>query len=74
VALRKLNPIIYIVLIPAHIFVTSLAWRDLKDRPDDQIRGSKKLWRIATASNSAWSLAYLLFGRKREASNDALAS
>lgn len=72
-ALRKLNPLLYLALIPVHILVTSLAWRDLKDRPDDQIRGSKKLWRIATASNISWSLAYLLIGRKSDASRDAFA-
>jgi hypothetical protein len=66
-ALRKLTPAVFVLLIPAHVFLTSLAWRDLKDRPDEQVRGSKKLWRWATASNVTWSLAYLVIGRKRNA-------
>jgi len=32
---------------------------------DDQIRGSKKVWRLATGANSGNSLVYFLFGRKR---------
>jgi hypothetical protein len=70
-ASRKFNPLILVVLVPTHLVVTSLAWRDIRDRPDDRIRGSKKLWRMATASNMTWSLAYLLFGRKRGMANQA---
>jgi hypothetical protein len=45
--------------------LTSLTWRDLRRRTDDQVRGPKKWWRVASAANSANSLLYLLIGRKK---------
>jgi hypothetical protein len=48
-----------------HVIVTALVWRDLRRRPDSQIRGSKKLWRGLSALNTGNSLLYLLVGRRR---------
>jgi len=48
-----------------HLLVTSLVWRDIRNRPADRIRGSKRLWRLATAANSGNSVLYPLIGRKR---------
>ena len=62
---RKLTPAQWTAIMAGHLLVTSLVWRDIRNRPADRIRGSKRLWRIATAANSGNSVLYLLFGRKR---------
>jgi hypothetical protein len=49
----------------AHLIITALTWRDLCRRPPELVRGSKLIWRIASAANTGGSLAYLLFGRRR---------
>jgi hypothetical protein len=41
-----------------------LAWRDLAQRADEQVRGRKKFWRIFVTLNPGNSLAYWLFGRR----------
>jgi hypothetical protein len=41
-----------------------LAWRDLARRPDSQVRGKKKLWRIFIAMNPGNSVAYWVLGRR----------
>ena len=43
---------------------------DLKRRPAEQVRGSKRLWALSTAINSAGLIpvAYFVFGRQRDAS------
>ena len=52
-------------IVVAHVGITTLTWRDLRNRPDRLVRGSKKAWRAATAANTTNSLLYLLFGRRR---------
>ena len=52
-------------ILAGHVAVTALTWRDLRHRTDDQVRGSKKWWRVASAANSANSLIYFLLGRRR---------
>jgi hypothetical protein len=42
----------------------TLAWRDLNRRSPDQVRGSKRLWRVILALNPGNSLLYWLFGRR----------
>lgn len=41
------------------------AWRDLNGRADEEIRGSRRGWRIAMLLNTGNSLPYWLFGRRR---------
>jgi hypothetical protein len=48
----------------AHVIITAFTWRDLRQRTDDQVRGSKRAWRVASAVNTLGSLAYWLFGRQ----------
>lgn len=48
-----------------HAALTFVAYRDLRRRPDEQIRGSRRAWRIAIFL-SPGHLAYLLFGRERQ--------
>ena len=55
----------FIPILVVHAAITTLTWRDLRRRPADQVRGSKKLWRAASAINTLGSLAYLVLGRKR---------
>ncbi|MCW2759480.1 MAG: hypothetical protein JWO46_3226 [Nocardioidaceae bacterium] len=44
--------------------LTTVALRDLKSRPDSQVRGSKTLWRLATFVQPVGPVAYLLAGRR----------
>jgi hypothetical protein len=62
---RKPNPAVIAVILVGHVAVTAFTWRDLRRRTDDQVRGSKKWWRVASAANSANSLIYLVIGRKK---------
>ena len=38
---------------------------DLRGRSDEQVRGSKRLWRAASFVNFVGPIAYLVAGRKR---------
>jgi len=58
------SPRLIAALAVGHVIVTTLVWRDLRQRADDEVRGSKRLWRIASAANMSNSIAYLLIGRK----------
>jgi hypothetical protein len=49
----------------AHATVAALTWRDIRGRSQDEVRGSKRIWRIATGLNSGASVAYWLGGRRR---------
>ena len=60
----KPSPRLIAALAVAHLVVTTLVWRDLRRRTDDQVRGSKRIWRIASAANMSNSIAYLLIGRR----------
>jgi hypothetical protein len=51
----------------AHATVAALTWRDIRGRSQDEVRGSKRIWRIATGLNSGASVAYWLGGRRRPA-------
>jgi hypothetical protein len=47
-----------------HLIVTTLTWRDLARRSPAQIRGSARLWRVASGLNTLGSVAYWTVGRK----------
>lgn len=51
-------------LLLLEVVSAQLAWRDLSWRADDQVRGSKKTWRVFMILNPGNSLAYWAFGRK----------
>ncbi|MEV5569225.1 PLD nuclease N-terminal domain-containing protein [Spirillospora sp. NPDC052269] len=38
---------------------------DLRRRPAEEVRGSKRVWRVAAFVNFAGPVAYFLFGRKK---------
>ena len=41
-----------------------IAQRDLSHRPESQLRGSKRLWRLACLTNTVGPLSYLRWGRR----------
>jgi len=63
---HRLRTLAIVVAVTAWVVVTPLVWRDLRNRPAEQVRGKKWMWRLATA-NLSGSIAYLLFGRRRPA-------
>jgi uncharacterized protein YndB with AHSA1/START domain len=68
----KPSPAVLAAIAVGHVVVTSLIWRDIRHRSEDQIRGSKRAWRLATAANTGNSVAYLMFGRRRAPSARSL--
>jgi hypothetical protein len=62
---RRPNPAVIAAILVGHVAVTALTWRDLRHRTNDQVRGSKKWWRVASAANTTNSLVYFFFGRKK---------
>lgn len=42
-----------------------IAFRDLHGRPDDEVRGPKRLWYPALLVNFIGPLGYLRYGRRR---------
>jgi hypothetical protein len=46
------------------VLLAAAALLDLRRRPSDQVRGSKKLWAAATSVNLVGPLAYFAFGRR----------
>lgn len=46
------------------VLLAAAALLDLRRRPSDQVRGSKKLWAAATSVNFVGPLAYFAFGRR----------
>jgi hypothetical protein len=53
-----------LLYLPFHLAVVAVTWRDISRRPPDQVRGSKRLWRLASAVNTLGALAYWLGGRR----------
>jgi hypothetical protein len=64
VAKQKLNKPVLGAALVAHLTVATLTWRDLRNRPGARVRGTKTLWRVASALNTLGSLGYWLFGRR----------
>ncbi|MGA8207917.1 MAG: hypothetical protein WB867_07845 [Candidatus Dormiibacterota bacterium] len=64
---RRPSPALLASIFAVHLAVTALTWRSLRRRTPAQVRGSKRLWRLASAVNTGWSIAYFLVGRKRAA-------
>lgn len=55
-----------IVLFVIHTALVGVAHADLSRRPASQIRGPKLLWRVLTASNTSFTVAYLVWGRHKK--------
>ena len=52
------------IIVPIQVVLALVAWRDLTTRPDDHVRGKKKLWRTAILLNPGNSVFYWLWGRR----------
>lgn len=48
-----------------HTALVGVAHADLSRRPAAQIHGPKMLWRMLTALNTSFTLAYLFWGRHK---------
>jgi hypothetical protein len=58
-AIRRL-----IALSPIHAGLTYLTWRDLGQRDNAQVRGPKRLWKLASGANPVGAVAYWTVGRR----------
>lgn len=54
-----------VALSAVQIGLSVWAGKDLKDRPSDQVRGSKILWGLALPIQPFGPVGYLVLGRKR---------
>jgi hypothetical protein len=61
----KPNKVVLATIAIVHVTIMTLTWRDLRSRPEAQVRGPKMLWRVASALNTIGSAAYWLVGRRR---------
>jgi hypothetical protein len=61
---RKVSPPVLAAILAAHVVIASFTWRDLRSRSADEVRGSKRVWRAASALNTLGSMAYVLIGRR----------
>ncbi|WP_426998418.1 hypothetical protein [Pseudarthrobacter sp. N5] len=57
----------------AQLVFLAAAQRDISQRPSDQIRGSKGIWRVVTLLNFVGPASYFVFGRKKATSKIATA-
>jgi len=55
---------VVILVLAGHALAAVLTWRDIRDQPAQQVRGSKTFWRIASAVNTLGSVGYWLIGRR----------
>ena len=64
---HKPNKYVLAVLVAVEVIIAALTFRDLKRRPTEEIRGSKRFWRVISLVNPGNSIAYWVFGRRRNA-------
>ncbi|MEZ4769224.1 MAG: PLDc N-terminal domain-containing protein [Caldilineales bacterium] len=65
---RELSPLQKAILVIAgilEILLLGAALMDLRRRPAEQIKGSKRVWTMVAFINYVGPIAYFLFGRKR---------
>jgi hypothetical protein len=55
------------VVLVIHVILLALTRVDLRSRPDDAVRGNKRMWKVWATMNTTGSVAYWLLGRKRVA-------
>lgn len=58
------RPLIASILIAVSVGIVAIAERDLHSRQPSQIRGSKRIWRLASL-NALGAIAYLAWGRRQ---------
>jgi hypothetical protein len=62
---RKPNKYVLAAMLVVHVVVVALTWRDIRNRPAEQVRGNKKFWRAVSALNTGNAAIYWLVGRRR---------
>jgi hypothetical protein len=62
-----------VAVVAVEVALSVLAYRDLSGRPDELVRGPKKLWQVVIGMNPGNSLLYWLVGRKSAPSSSATA-
>jgi hypothetical protein len=55
-----------LVVLVVHMILARFTLRDLRRRPESAVRGPKRLWRVWATMNTTGSLAYWMFGRRRD--------
>ena len=60
---RKPSRVLVLVL-TGHALAAAWTWRDIRQQPARQVRGSKTFWRISSAVNTLGSAGYWLIGRR----------
>ena len=62
---RPKHPVIvYGIIASVHLNIAWITWRDIRIRPDDKVRGPKRVWRLASAVNTLGSMAYWTLARR----------
>ncbi|WP_370079936.1 hypothetical protein [Streptacidiphilus sp. MAP12-16] len=61
----KPNKLVLAAVAVVHVTAAAFTWRDLRARTARQVRGDKRIWRVASAVNTLGSAAYWLLGRRR---------
>jgi hypothetical protein len=64
---RDQKKVLVTVVVPIQVFLAVLAWRDMSQRTDAQVRGTKRLWRVFVLLNPGNSVLYWLCGRRSAA-------
>ncbi len=55
------------VVLVVHVILLALTRMDLRSRPDNAVRGNRRMWKAWSTLNTTGSVAYWLVGRKRVA-------
>jgi hypothetical protein len=63
---RPPKPALLAALVAVDLVAAIFAWRNLNRRSEDEVRGSKRFWRVVIAANPGNSFAYWAVGRKRQ--------
>ncbi len=63
----KPNKLVLAAVAAVHVTAAAITWRDLRSRAAGQVRGDKRIWRMASALNTLGSAAYWLLGRRQDA-------
>ena len=53
-----------VLYLPFHLAAVAVTWRDISRRSPEQVRGSKNLWRFASAVNTLGAVGYWLGARR----------
>jgi hypothetical protein len=62
--MRKPSKSVLLAIVGVQVVSALVAWRDLSARPEADLRGSKKFWRVFVLLNPGNSLAYWTVGRR----------